>query len=203
MAYIPVPNTCSVELFFTSAGQQLENVYHVVGDDPFTESTLEDVGDIVMAWATDHFMPPLSNDISLVGMKVTSLETDTAPVWEPSLGEAVPGSETGDAIPLNACGIVTWKTALRGRSYRGRTYVAGIPESFVENSAISTAYQTTLHDVFSLLHGGIVSESYNLAVVSRVNDGAPRTTGVATVVTSFQVKLVLASQRRRLPGRGS
>jgi len=121
------------------------------------------------------------------------------------ISHAFAGISGGDALPASMAIVVTLRTALRGRSYRGRNYVGGISDSSVEGvNLVKPAFRAECVDVFNDLIGGTIVTQGAWVVVSRFHDKVPLTTGVTTVVnTVLTVDNVLDSQRRRLPGRGA
>jgi len=201
-AFIPVPNVCQLESFYTSGGQQMENVFHLQQDTPFDLSRLEDACTDLETWINANWHGVASEDISWVGARATSLESDSAPSFEPTIAEPVDGTITSPILPLNCAAVISWKTALRGRSYRGRTYHVGLTESTVDNSTINSTMRGGLVTAYLALLAVFVADDLQPVIVSRYHDLAPRTTGVATAITSLACDDTVDSQRRRLPGRG-
>ena len=60
----------------------------------------------------------------------------------------LPGGIAGDMLPSYCAGIITKKTALRGRSYRGRSYIPGVPETGTTGNA-ATAGQLALYNALA------------------------------------------------------
>jgi len=102
------------------------------------------------------------------------------------------GSNT--AQPNNSAAIVTWRTGLAGRSYRGRTYLGPFANGTTDGngtnlpSANQDAIQAAADD---LVTASATSAQYSLVVWSeKLQSG--------TVVTAGQCRDYLASQRGRL-----
>lgn len=203
MPFIPCPETCRAEMFMVADGQKMENVFHFRDHVPFTVERLEDVSVLLQNWATTRWALVASEHCSVVGFKITSLQNATAPVYEPTIGEAIPGLVAQDMLPLNVAAVVSWKTALRGRSYRGRTYHTGIPVTFVSGSLLLPVVQGSLVTEYSALLAAAISNDFQMVVCSLIHDNAVRLEGVATEIISLAVDAPLDSQRRRLPGRGA
>jgi len=103
----------------------------------------------------------------------------------------------GAGLPGNVAGVVSLKTAYRGRSYRGRIYLSGIPESQVfGNDFLSSWVSGALDWATQLL--GLGSGFADLAVCSRWHDGVKRTVGVVTPVNMVTVNANVDTQRRRM-----
>ena len=73
----------------------------------------------------------LSQDIEFREAYYTDLTSATAPTYTRTSGLPIDGSATNDALPANCALCISHRTNGRGRSSRGRTYIAGIPEDIV------------------------------------------------------------------------
>lgn len=104
----------------------------------------------------------------------------------------------GDQAPPDIALVVTWRTALRGRSYRGRTYIGPFTKSVLGNDGGPNAAQLDrVVQAVPKLIGDSVTRDWQICVLSRE-------LGVATPVTSADVDLEFDTQRRRgkrAPGR--
>jgi hypothetical protein len=148
-------------------------------------------------------MAPLTtNQVSLVGVKATSLESDTAPAFErPTL---IPGDLAQAAEPNNVTLAIKFLTAGRGRSARGRNYIVGLHVDAVTNNEVSSAHAAQYVTAYDELRDTSVISVGTHVVVSRFLDGVERTEGIAQTVTGVTfTDFIVDSQRRRLPGRGN
>jgi len=112
---------------------------------------------------------------------------------------------TGDLLPGNCSLSISFRTAGRGRSSRGRNYFVGLVESQVNGDVVNggnvDAYQTLYEE---LIGAGSVVTGWQWVVVSRFFNGAPRTAGLAQPVTAVVVvDSFIDSMRSRLLGRGT
>jgi len=205
MPFVPVADTVEVELFQRLHGQEIENTQYWRLDGGLTTGAVIDLWNNLLVWWTTTFSTPLSGDLTLHGGKFTDLSSETgfsldfnAPTPNPSGGDPSP------ALPGNAAITVSFRTPNRGRSFRWRNYVAGLPESQVTGNTVSLAVTTALQAAYTQLLSLPLDDPWEWVVVSRVADGAPRVTGVATAITSATVvDQFVDSQRRRLTGRGN
>lgn len=202
MPFVPFNNVCQVELFYRQDSQTLENVLHFIA--PLTPDTdsLEQLGLDTIAWWNTVIKPICTSNVSLVGVKATSLNSDTAPSVEVVTGLPLAGTAAATSLPNNVTIVVKLLTANRGRSYRGRVYHVGLIQSQVSGNEVTNTFRTALTTAYGTLLLATGFHDHELCVASRVEDGVPRTLGVATVVTGVQVNQTLDSQRRRLPERG-
>lgn len=203
MAFIPVPNTVSVELVHTQGTTIMENVLHFEADGPpFTDEMIELANDIIGWWSSD-VRPQVNDQTSLIEVRVTSLDDQFAPSVSVVTGLPLAGSAAQPMLPSNVSLALTKRTALRGRAYRGRVYFIGLGEGQVVGNTVNGVTVTALVNAFNAgLHYNTTSLSWDQVVVSRYLNKVPRETGVTTVVTGYTSDGIIDSQRRRLPGRG-
>jgi hypothetical protein len=129
-------------------------------------------------------------------------ENDIQGVYD-AMGTPLVGSGSGASVPLNASWSISFRTGLRGRSYRGRNYAAGYLNSILDDpgrgnatvlAGVAAAY--VQHLITNMLAG------WTWVVASHVADKAPRVAAVLTPIISVIIDTYVDSQRRRLVGRG-
>lgn len=199
MPYIPVANTVMVEMQQSLAGQFLENTIYVEDAAGWTLGKMNTLGGVFHAWFTTSLAPFLTDDLALNGIKITDLETENSPVLNYSAAFPELGDTVGEALPNNVALCVTFLTALRGRSYRGRNYLAGIIDTSIVNNTWAAGTKTAAQNAYIALAATLTAASQEHVVVSRYANGFARATGVTTPVTSYRAAAYATSQRRRLP----
>lgn len=202
--YIPVPGVIQVEMIQNWAGQVIENVHHFVVEPAPTVSLMNDLASgMVGAWNTG-MKPSMPLNLSLTSVRLTDLTTQTGPVVNYGLGLPSAGTYGNPSLPNNCACVITKRTAQRGRSYRGRSFLPGLTEPSVADNVILPALLTTFLSYFANIRQPTYSGTqFVMVVVSRYTNNLPRAVGVATTVTGFTADQVVDSQRGRLPGRGS
>lgn len=148
----------------------------------------------------------VTQDLTVVDVKpgtaATLVYTAASP---PTGGDTLAAG--GELLPPQSAFVGTWRTALAGRSYRGRVYLSGMGVLRQVAGVWTTAHQTGLSSVFTSFFaryrvtGGVYAH-WGLVVVSRQNAGIVRPTPVGTEITSFTVRPNVYSQRRREVGIG-
>lgn len=204
MPFIPVPLTVEAEMRMRCEGQRVENTLYFHKVSGWNVAGATDLANELLTWWTAQYAPQLSSNLSLNEIAITDLSSATgfsheqaAPVPNPT------GGSIDDNLPLNVALAVSFRTSNRGRSFRGRNYITGIPISQVSGSLVDGPFIASLQDAYEALIGIASGLDASWSVVSRFHDNAPRTTGIATHITSaIIVDNVVDSQRRRLPGRG-
>ncbi len=204
MAFIPAPNTAQIDMVFMYNGQRCENVYHVQQETPYDQTSLAVLAALFKNWWDTDMRPLCPNTLGLVLIVARSLESESAPTIEYSSGLPIAGAiTTVGQLPNNVTVAVKWTTALRGRSYRGRTFHLGLRDDMVTGNTVDPTALTALQGGYQGLIDDLDGLPGDLVVVSRYHNNAPRVTAVVTPVQGFSIDSTVDSQRRRLPGRGS
>jgi len=137
---------------------------------------------------------------SLVGLKARDYTTEFGLEFVQSADLPQPGTHSGTLNPNNVSGTVTWLTGFVGRSFRGRTFLVGLPYSDVvaNGKQLSDAAVSFHQGAWDAFKAAYDSANLPLQVVSFFNAGVARVSGLATPVTAPRVNHPIATQRRRL-----
>jgi len=195
MAPIIFPTAYEVEVRGTYFGQQCENVWHVIGADPFDPAM---AADIAATFHTSYagILAALSRDLFINEVFVHNFDGASSGEFTLAITPAEQGEVVQDGLPGNVAFCVSLRTALAGRSTRGRKYFAGLGEGDVSGNEFDGGRIATLLTGVNDLIANLVTNGTPLAIFSRT---IPALTQVqtATAVDAF-----VDSQRRRLTGRG-
>jgi len=207
MAFIPVPNVVMCEVIGELFGQVVENTLYFAFPDAPLISQVGQLASSVGEWAVGGLCTAVSEDYIYKRTQATDLsEAGLASITD-TTGANTPGVFTSDAAPGNVTLAVSFRSALGGRSYRGRNYIAGLPLDTIEGNQCSAIHCETIVGVYESLVPDFIADDLPDAVhvvVSRYHLNAPRAEGVATpIITYLVTNRDLDSQRRRLTGRGS
>lgn len=203
MAFQPVNATALAELIFDLDGEVTENTLYFRRANAYTVADLTDLATKLRTWWTTLMQSHIAEACALTAIKCTSLADQTGPQFTLTAGLPAVGAVPSNAVPNNSAFVVTFRTALIGRSFRGRNYIAGIPETQVDVSRLATTEATYFRDAYAGIPG-IVTAAHTWVVVSRtVNQVVQMPSALTNPVTTVDViDNVMDSQRRRLPGRG-
>lgn len=204
MPYIPVPGVSQVEQIFEYNGQRIEMVHHYSNQAEPLQAHWEAMHVLMRTDWSNTLIAVLAPTLVWVETKFTDLSTQTGQTYTTSTSLPFPGASASAQLPNNCALVITKRTALRGRSFRGRSYMPGLTEAVVTgNSVLSTFLTPALNFFNAALSYAVTGNEFNMVVVSRFSEGAPRITGISTPVTNFTADTVVDSQRRRLPLRGA
>lgn len=117
-------------------------------------------------------------------------------------------SASGEQLPPWLAKVVTERTALAGRSRRGRFYIGGLHEGDINGDAFVTTYNTAVQTYMTTLGrylpGGASASVFTLVVHSRLLAAVPGTQcqDSSTPVTSLENRVRIATQKSRRAGSG-
>lgn len=202
MPFIPIPNVSMHTVNYTWLGQQVQNVFHVLHGSAPTSGMIGAANDIIVAWWNTEIEPNVSNQVEARSVIGTSQHVVNGPQFTTAFPPGSVGQLTSPSMPSGVTVAVSWRTGNAGRSFRGRTYHVGLVEAQVVDNEIDSGTHATLIAGYVQLVTDLAVADTPLVVASRYTNNAPRTTGVATVITSTLIDTFIDSQRRRLAGRG-
>lgn len=205
MPFQPCPNICSVQNIWTLYGETVENVHHVMKGDPWVLADLMALSAAIRVNQVTGYINELTADSVHINLTLTSLDTDSSPVYVDTFRAGDHGVGTNASLPNNVAFAITAHTAKRGRSYRGRHYVWGFDDEELDNNTLHTdkadAWVSTISHMIADVH--TFSASADVCVLSRYHDKVKRAEGIGTPITSYSYHdLILDSMRRRLPHHG-
>jgi hypothetical protein len=208
----PVAHVCKIRVRHqVGINAHVENVLHFDYDPTKAPLSLADAQTIANtfngSWQA-RILPGLSVATTMIDVQATDLDTLTGVQATSAAGVA--GGVAGTSVPAGTAMVVTLKTGLRGKSFRGRVYLAGLPQSdMVDASTWSDAQVDNFEVGFAQLTADMLAAavSSRQCVVSYFSGstlvpGEPpiptrRPVPIATDVSTWIANDKPASQRRR------
>lgn len=136
-----VPQGALLRLIWTQGGVPAAvNVFGVLntGNVAITQTLTNTIGAAVKAGFTSSTQATfVHTTIALASIGLRDVRTANQPEFLEAAA-AVPGTGTGDLLPLNVSLCITLRTALAGRSFRGRTYLWGYTEAANASNGTAT-----------------------------------------------------------------
>ena len=207
MAFVPIPSAMKAEVIWNLGAQEVVITLTVrkSAGGTITQADVDGVADTIHSWAQGAFRGVLSAAAFYTLSRVTDISTATGPQAVRIPATTVVGQYAGTSAPNNVSLVTTLRTGLRGRSYRGRSYLFALPTGQLGGSSttVVNTYALSVLAAYIGLQAALLIVGKTLAVPSKVLDGVARNPGVATPVTTFSNDVLLDSQRRRLAGRGT
>lgn len=205
MPFVPTPHGIKACLRMGKAGQQVCNIFHIDAGATVTSAMLETIGGIIVDWWASTYGGLHSNDVVLSAVELTDISETGGIGVEYTTGLPLTGGAGENPLPNNVTVATKLLTGRTGRSYRGRSYFAGVPGNVLttDQQHITDAFAGQLSSAWQTLATNLFAEGFKLAILSLIANKVPRAAGVLTAVTGAVTNTVLDSQRRRLPERGS
>lgn len=203
MPFVPVPNVAKCAMIFDLAGQLVVNTYHIRETVPLTEALLDGDNTALKDWWNNTLKLHFPTGMLLKQVTATDQASATGLSKTLSLSTPIAGTVSDSPMPNGTALVISHRTSQRGRNYRGRTYLGGVPLGYRTDSiSIALANLTNYLSDFAALITALTALSKTLVVVSRFLNHVPRVTGISTPVTGFTGDTAWDSQRRRLLYRG-
>jgi hypothetical protein len=206
MPSLVFPNCVELRVHWTMNGVDAYNVMHgVVASGFVANQTVTDTLDAALKTRVTSMglQPLLATTTSMVSVNLRDLRTPNAAEFVGTTAALV-GTGAGNPLPNEVALCVTLRTALAGRSYRGRVYLGGFIVG--ENSAtgqIVTALNTAAANTVFGWAAAMSTSAITMAILSRPRPAGPlgvppAYAGALTPVISAVARDTLwDSQRRR------
>lgn len=203
MAFIPIPNGLTLCFNFTtdtSLWQFCLTLKKSAGAP--TPTDLANVAAIGAAWWTSELKALISTGTTLRNVTATDQTSQGAPQAIDAVNEA--GTLTGSALPAGSPICISFRTAKRGRSYRGRSYVSGRSDANIQTAnTFNTTFLTAILGAFNSLQGDLDVAGFDIVVASKQHNGVTTNPAETNEVIEIAADAAIDSQRRRLAGRGT
>lgn len=207
MASLVVPSAVQLRLHWTMNGVDCFNVLGgaVAGGFTASQAIANALGTAILGRFTSSGLAALcATTTSLISVGLRDIRVANQPEFV-SVAAAVPGTGAGNPLPNHVAAVVTLRTALAGRSFRGRAYFGGfIVAENTAAGAIVAALNTALVSFVTGAQTDMAASAITLGVVSRPFAGAagppvrPARPGVVTPVTGIIARdTKWDTQRRR------
>lgn len=204
MPALVVPNAAVLRLIWSLSGQPYAvNVLGVNKNavSTITQTTVNTLGAAIKtSFSSSGLAGVVGTAVSLQSVGLRDINSANQPELF-DVGAAVPGTAVGDLLPPQIALVVTLRSALAGRSFRGRCFLTGYAESANGATGQASAGAGTASSGFTVaIAGNLGASGFSLAIISRPAPGAspPRPTGMVNNVIAHVVRdLVWDTQRRR------
>jgi hypothetical protein len=200
--FIPAADTAVVRMIYQTPGGEAMNVLHFSNPSGWSSSSLLDLCTAVDdSWET-NFRDAASVDITL--KEVTAQDVSVEEGAGNSLVVLSSGTAASPVLPSNVTLAISFRSGFAGRSRRGRMFFVGLYEAAVTGDQLTAGGQAAMigraQDFFADIATAVPDTQH--VVVSYCHDGAWRTEGLVTPITSYLVDNTTDSMRKRLLGRG-
>jgi hypothetical protein len=204
MPFQPVPNVALTRVEGVVDNQlTINDLYWEISGGGINAVNLATLVSAVENWVATQYAPLLSDDWSATRVVGIDLTTVTGP--EVIQASTAIGGISGEANPNNVAICVSFRTAQRGRSFRGRNFIPAVPGSVVTLNLIDAGHLSNVLTAYNNLVGaGTFTPGWQFGVVSRRQGGVLLTNGVITpIISVIATSNFVRSMRSREVGHGS
>lgn len=199
MPFLSVPDTVEIIINGSCGGQAIANVVGATRVGGYSQTDIDNLALAVDGWVASDYLPLVNNAVTYDNVHVRGLNSiiDIESVNGTSTG---PGTASGTGMPANASFVITLRTGKTGRSARGRFYMWPYSSAHLQTTqTVTTTYANNAEAAITALAGVIATNGFNMVIISRRTNNAPRLVGVTTVVTNISARNVdVDSMRHRL-----
>lgn len=208
MEYVPVPSVSQVEMRYSLQNIPCENTLYFRAKPPATTVDQLPLAEALKNWWGTFIFPLMVVNAVLREVYVTDLTTQTGEAVSYTEGLPLTGEIALEPMPNNVAACISFRTAQRGRSFRGRNYLMGLSVDQVLGNNLLEGVAEDYVGAYMQLPTVAAAVGCDWVVVSRYSgstivDGkrkpTPRAVGVSTPVTAaLFVDLTVDTQRGRL-----
>jgi len=199
-----LPNAVQIRLHWSYNGVLGFNALggSVAGGFAASQAIANTLGTAILGRFTTSGLAALcATTTSLLAVGLRDIRTANLPEYV-SVAAAVPGTGSGDPLPNQLAAVVTLRTALAGKSYRGRAYFSGAIEAENDSTGhIAAGLNTALVTFMTNVQTDLATSGITLAVISRPRSSPPfpiAWAGAVTPVTAIVTRdTEWDTQRRR------
>lgn len=191
MPFTPITNTIRLVFFFSNGARNVMHVVPKTGASPFGLTVVTDAANEAEVAYTDSILTQQSAAVTLDEISATDISVANGATFTTTVGVA--GSVAGTRLPDNVALVASWATAISGRSFRGRSFITGIPSSAADadGKQVTQAFRDGMDTEAASFKSSMGAGDFDLAVASP-------TLGTSSLVTSSNVDRRIDTQRRRL-----
>lgn len=203
MAFIPAARVAQCEVRFQVDGQNVENTLYFQNAGTVDATNLLALATYLDGWY-DIWVKPLQNQ-SVVFREVycVDLTTQTGPTATSAINAGDTGGNVAPSGPNNVTIAISFRTAGRGRSTRGRNFWIGLSETDYTLNTVDGGTLAAIIEAYDELRTNPPTD-WTWGVLSRYFNNAPRASGLFQPITAvIATDDTVDSQRKRLPGRGT
>lgn len=198
--YVPGENVAQVEVIANALGVTMENTLYFQYSGGISAAELKGLcNDVCATWNSEHRLV-MGAFLQVTQVYGTDLTTDTSPTANADDLLPFVGTVESDPLPLTNTLSISFRSAARGRSGRGRNYWMGLAESQVQGNFVLNTPAVVMQEAYEAMRGqDAVRDGWIWGVFSRRVNGAWRTAGLFRPITSVVVPaLRVCSQDGRI-----
>lgn len=197
MTFVPTPNCARVVVGFSQGSWEFSNIFHFTKSS-FVDADMEALAAAIDEWVDQYWLSCIGDGITYLSTDVYDIRTSTGSIITDNTHTG-PGTRSGEELPASLSVVVTLRSAARGRTGRGRKYVAGWIESDLESGLWIQQAQTNAVAYCTGIAGAGAGEGWAHVLRSTQVDGVAQNPALTRLVTDYESRSsVPGTQRRRM-----
>lgn len=177
-----------------ASDQTIVNTFHYLQTSTYS-GTRTPPQEIISRWTAGPTGSPMATYAQMLPSAWSSRELNCMNVHDPLDNSSEQVSYTGsrglgEILPPQCCGLLSYETQGRGRSYRGRSYIGPVLENDQAGGTITTSYSNALLGFVNAHNVTFNSAPFAWVIFSRKLNNS-------FAVTRIHIRLFVATQRRR------
>jgi len=198
----PVDFVARVVLNTNYAGEPCANVLHFRNTDSAPTYSMAALAEKVSQLYVANIINHNPETVELVSVTATDLDSTPVAAGSNTTGSGTSGGNATPQLPNNVTACLTLRTALGGRSGRGRLYHVGLTEGDVILNVLDPARVAQLITGYNFLLNFSASDGHgwHWTIVSYYHFNALRSTPVKSDVSTITCDSTVDSMRKRIPG---
>lgn len=196
MAFLPLAEGARFQLVFGDGTYNWTNTMFATKTDWGSADAIS-LSDAIRAGLNGLANKPWASVYSYREFVVYDQRAEDAPVYRYTVTPVV-GSQAGEVTDKSSSLVVTFRTALRGRSGRGRWYLGGLTEGNMNSGLWVAGIVTQAQLMVTAVMNAIITQGWTPVIKSTRHNNQPRTEAVAIAITGWLIRNnVPGSQDRR------
>jgi hypothetical protein len=194
MAFIEVPNGYLVVLHWTHPDFAWTNHVWYYGDN-LSQSDQQQLAGVAKTAFDTYFDTYVSEDVLLDDVTISAQDEQGLPEYSDA-GAGKPGLSSGEMFDPSLCLLVTLRTNLRGRSYRGRVYLSGLTETHSAGGLWDADAANAALSMLGAMQSNGAALGATLSVCSKYADKVARPHGILSTVQSIDSRSLKPAHQR-------
>jgi len=200
VTFIELPDGAKAVVKFFRGDEEWTNSFWWSKSD-YVESDLTTLADVVDGSFGLGMRNLISDQATYQWTNVIDMRTDSGLSIYNSDSVGI-GADDAEMLPINVAMVMTLRTLLRGRSYRGRVFITGFSEDTWGGSEFGAQLVVDTLAVYSGMVEDAQAAGWTPIVASYQHNGVARVTAVGTTVQYAQVRSRRPGTQRRRLDRG-
>ena len=197
MAFIPAPGCVRVSVLQDNNEENVVNVFWVKPIMTIDASVLTAIMTAIASRYNSDWSDVCHGDWSVTKLVAQDWSSANGLGGEYIPGVQIVGQAAGTGVTGAASALISWNTAFRGKSFRGRTYLAGGAATYAYGNEWAAALVNCSAQFATGLRTDLSGSGFPLQVVSFAANHIPRLVAVASEITGNRSRTKIRSQRRR------